>query len=44
MDFEILKSYFYSRNQIKKFNNTKSDSELIFMEFRRGQYLELFYS
>ena len=41
---ELLKSYSHSLNQITKFNNTKSDSELIFYGVPQGQYLDLFYS
>ena len=33
---ELLKSYLHSRNQITKFNNTKSDSELIFYGVPQG--------
>ena len=41
---ELLKSYSHSRNEITKFDNTKSDSELIFYGVPQGQYLDLFYS
>ena len=36
---ELLKSYLHSRNQITKFNNTKSDSELIFYGVQQGSVL-----
>ena len=36
---ELLKSYLHSRNQITKFNNTKSDSELIFYRVPQGSVL-----
>ena len=36
---ELLKSYLHSRNQITKFNNTKSDSELIFYGVPQGSVL-----
>ena len=37
--FELLKSYLHSRNQITKFNNTKSDIELIFCGVPQGSVL-----